>query len=128
MVSNITVAGPQLQPTSLGNQLDVYRTRVENYRLWDNDRKRQLQPGGFITYVAGSVNMGVLYEWYSIHNGPAAAIYNGTTADGQGDQQARTYDSALEDGSVYFKYFNGQLFLNAELSVAQGRHTHAKGC
>ena len=126
VVSNITVAGPQLQPTSLGNQLDVYRTRVENYRLWDNDRKRQLQPGGFITYGAGNVSMGVLYEWYSIHNGPAAAIYNGAVTDpldvawGRGDQQARTYDSSLEDGSVYFKYFNGQLFLNAELAWLRG--------
>jgi len=118
VISNITIAGPQLQPTSLGNQLDVYAIRVENYRLWDNDRKRQLQPGGFITYAAGNMNIGILYEWYSIHNGPSAAINNGAVPDG--DQRARTYDSSLEDGSVYLKYFNGRFFLNAELAWLRG--------
>ncbi len=119
VISNITVAGPQLQPTNIGPQLDTYVTRVGNYRLWDNDRKRQLQPGFFITYDQGNVSIGILYEWYSIHNGPAGAVTNGTLGD-DGDQRARTYDSALEDGSVYFKYFNGRCFLNAELAWLRG--------
>jgi hypothetical protein len=114
VVSALTVVGPQIQPTAFGNQLDRYDTRVAQYRLWDNDRKRQLHPGGFITYEAGNVSMGVLYEWYSIHNGPAAAINNGAVPDG--DRRARTYDSVFEDGSAYLKYFNGWFALNAELA------------
>jgi hypothetical protein len=114
VISNITVAGAQLQPDALGNQLDRYLTRVQNYRLWDNDRKRQLHPGGFITYESGNINVGILYEWYGMHNGPSAAVNNGAVPDG--DQCARTYDSTSEDGSVYFKYFNGRFFLNAELA------------
>ena len=82
----------------------------QNYRLWDNDRKRQLQPGVFITYQAGNIDTGIVYEWFSIHNGPGGGPSN------TGALFSITADQALEDGSAYFKYNNGRFFLNAEVA------------
>ena len=89
VISSTTGSGPQFQPTALGNQFDVYATQTTVYRLWDNDRKRQLQPGAFVTYEAGNISTGIVYEWFTEHNGPAAALQNGNTTTG--DLQARTY-------------------------------------
>ena len=34
-----------------------------------------------------------------------------------------TFDSTLEDGSAFFKYFDGTFFLNAELAWVRGQTT-----
>ena len=37
---------------------------VINYRLWDNEAKRQIQPGVFFTYDNGPLSLGAVYEWF----------------------------------------------------------------
>jgi len=100
IISSTLVAGP---------------TAIQAYRTWDNDAKRQLQPGAFVTFSAGDLDMGAVYEWFTIHNGPAGAITNTNALN------ANTYDEVLEDGSAYIKYNNGRFFLNAEMGWLRGQ-------
>jgi hypothetical protein len=68
------------------------------------------QPFAFLTYQAGNLDVGVLYEWLKEHEGPESAVDNDTRS------VQVTRDSTVEDGSVYAKYNNGRFFLNSELA------------
>jgi hypothetical protein len=95
---------------------------VINYRVWDNEAKRQLQPGVFFTYDNGPLSLGAVYEWFSIHNSPMGArtLVGANTV-------ARTSDETLEDGSAFIKYNNGRFFANMELAWVRGQTTSQRG-
>src|SRR5271157_19542 len=68
------------------------------------------QPLVFITYQAGSLDVGILYEWLKEHEGPESANFNDSRT------VHATRDSTVEDGCVYAKYNNGRFFFNSELA------------
>jgi hypothetical protein len=80
------------------------------YKQWDHTSAMVQQPIAFITYRAGPLDVGILYEYLKEHEGPEAAP---RTSD---HQLLNTRDSTIEDGCVYEKYNNGRFFLNSELA------------
>jgi hypothetical protein len=93
--------GRQLVSTTDGggyqNELDHTSTMIQ-------------QPLAFVTYQAGSLDLGVLYEWLKEHEGPESANFNDSRT------VHATRDSTVEDGCVYAKYNNGRFFFNSELA------------
>jgi hypothetical protein len=77
---------------------------------WDHDSVMIQQPVAFITYNAGALEAGILYEWLKEHEGPQS----GSTNDFVAAQVTR--DTTIEDGCVYLKYTNGRIFFNSELA------------
>lgn len=76
----------------------------------DHDSAMIQQPVAFITYRAGALDIGILYEWLKEHEGPESANF----AASRPVQVTR--DSTVEDGSAYVKYNNGRFFFNSELA------------
>ncbi len=93
-----------------------------NYKLWDNEAKRQVQPLVFVTYDNADLSAGVLYEWFGLHNGPA-----GAQTEAFATTTARTYDGTREDGSAFLKYNNGRFFTNMELAWTRSQITSQPG-
>ncbi|MCL5124360.1 MAG: hypothetical protein M1511_07675 [Deltaproteobacteria bacterium] len=105
IVSTTLSVGPQiLNPGENGAETAM------SYRMFDNDRKRNLHPEAWFIYSNGNIEFGVLAEYIPTHNGPAGATTNANTLT------ARTYDQTYVDGSAYFKYNNGKFFFNNELA------------
>jgi len=69
----------------------------------------------FFTYSSGDVEFGALYEWWSQHATPAEAATNGSA------NVFTSIDQIAEDGTIYFKYFNGRFFFNTELAWFRGQ-------
>ncbi|MDA8406601.1 MAG: hypothetical protein M0T73_07075, partial [Deltaproteobacteria bacterium] len=102
-----SMAGRDIVSTTLGVGP---QTGISSYRIFDNDRKRNLHPEAWFIYSNGNIEFGVLAEYIPTHNGPAGATTNANTLN------ARTYDQTYVDGSAYFKYNNGKFFFNNELA------------
>lgn len=80
------------------------------YNLLDKSGVRQRSAKAFMTYRAGPVDIGTQLYVSKWHAGP----------ESQNTQAARTtfvpYDDLIQHGCVYLKYFNGKVFLNAEVA------------
>ncbi|MGC8660573.1 MAG: hypothetical protein ACP5U1_16015 [Desulfomonilaceae bacterium] len=103
VISTTLSAGPQ-------SALDAAPSLPIAYRIFDNDRKRNLHPIILFLFSSGNFEAGIAYEYMAIHNGPGGASTNENT------RKAKTYDAVYEDGSIYFKFNNGSFFLNSELA------------
>jgi len=83
--------------------------------LADKSGARNPETGGFVTYTAGSLDIGLFGIYIFAHQGAEAA-----SAAGVGSLASRraatTTDIADWLGCYYVKYNNGRLFLNAEAS------------
>jgi len=88
---------------------------IQDPRDWDHEQVRNLQGGLFFTYSSGDVELGALYEWWSQHSSPAEAATNAFVP------QISTIDQVAEDGSIFFKYFNGRFFFSTELAWLRGQ-------
>lgn len=83
-----------------------------------------------MTYQSGNLDMGIVYEYFTMHQGPQAGSVIGASAAAYPAgsttftvAQTPTADATYEDGSVYLKYFNGRFFLNAEVAwLRANRH------
>ncbi|MGB6065716.1 MAG: hypothetical protein WBG50_12985 [Desulfomonilaceae bacterium] len=114
VISTTFAGGPQ------SNVVDATPVDTIGYRLWDNDRKRNLHPEWVYVYASGPLEMGLLGEYVPIHNGPGGATSNANSLI------ARTYDATYEDGSVFLKYNNGRFFFNNELAYFKEQMTVQK--
>lgn len=82
-----------------------------NYiKRWDHDSAMVQQPFAFATYRAGSIDIGILYEWLKEHEGPQSAYSNSSIPN------QVTRDATVEDGCVYAKFNNGRFFFNTEVA------------
>jgi hypothetical protein len=104
---------------SLSRQM-VSFTDFGNFSVqnWDHDSEAYGKPMGFITYRAGGIDMGLVYEWSKQHDGPQNAAINDEV------NVKPTRDSTIEDGSVYFKYNNGRYFFNSEVAWVRVQSTY----
>ncbi len=102
------LAGTGLQPPS-GRTIDN--------RSWDKSDQRNYHPAVSFTFYFGVCEIGLVYEMFQAHHSPAQAFRN---EDASG---TATFDGTLEDGSVFFKYFDGTFFMNAELAWVRGQTT-----
>jgi hypothetical protein len=92
-------------------------------KQWDRGSDRTGEPTIFLTYSSGDFDFGALYSWMKTHDGPEARTTWGDAAQGQ-SLTTVTRDETLEHGSVYFKYYNGQFFFNAELAWGRAQITY----
>jgi hypothetical protein len=98
------------RPIGGGVRVTISSTDAGNYGPVDHDAPVRQQPVAFITYRAGNLDVGILYEWSKEHEGPQSASDIDTAA------VVTTRDSTIEDGCVYLKYNNGRFFFNSELA------------
>jgi hypothetical protein len=99
--------GGLVSPFFLG--LPVYFTRA------DKNGIRQVDVGGLITYDAGPLTFGLAGRYWRYRIGPEAATFQGSDgAQPTGRIGVVPTNTAITDGTVYIKYFNGRVFFNAE--------------
>ena len=88
------------------------------FTLSDKNAIRQYDMGGGMTYESGPISAGLGGRVWKFHTGPESATYQGTdSADPSlisGRYAVIPTDTVVTDGAIYFKYFNGRFFLNAE--------------
>jgi len=116
--ASVSAAVPQGAAITLSDGTVVAAAQgAGNRLLWERVTMRNLQPGAFITYRSGSLDMGVLYQWYHGHQGPGqAATYGGGQLGANGGaRNMNTYDTIFEEGVAYFKFNNGRFALNGEI-------------
>ncbi len=89
--------------------LPVYFTRA------DKNGIRQVDVGLGITYDAGPFTFGLAGRYWSYRIGPESATFQGSDApQPTGRFGIIPTNTAISDGSVYVKCFNGSIFFNAE--------------
>ena len=108
-------AGAQGVPPALPGQHISFFDGGSFPKAWDHDSERHGQPGVFFTYRQGNVDIGAVYEWMKLHDGPLAR----TTAAAHNTTVTR--DETLEDGGAYIMYNNGRFFFNFELDWLRGQ-------
>jgi hypothetical protein len=102
--------GPGAGPGGISRQFISTFDGGNYIKTWDHDSAMIQQPVAFITYRAGALDVGILYEWLKEHEGPQSGQINEFAA------VQVTRDSTVEDGTVYVKYNNGRFFFNSELA------------
>jgi hypothetical protein len=79
----------------------------------DKNGIQEFLGGGFVTYDAGPLSVGVLVETARFHQGPESQLSTATRL---------TYiprDTTVTDGTAFIKYNNGRFFFNAEAAFVQ---------
>ncbi len=85
------------------------------YTLSDKNASRQFDIGAGMTYDSGPISAGFGGRVWKFHTGPESATYQGDdNATPTGRYSVIPTDTVITDGTVFFKYFNGRLFFNAE--------------
>ena len=102
--------GPGAGPGGISRQFISTFDGGNYIKQWDHDSAMIQQPVAFITYRAGALEVGILYEWLKEHEGPQSGFDNSAVT------AQVTRDSTVEDGTVYVKYNNGRFFFNSELA------------
>ncbi len=98
------------QPGGVSRQI-ISTYDFGNYnKQWDHDSAMMQQPVAFMTYRAGALDVGILYEWLKEHEGPQSGQSNYLVAS------QVTRDATVEDGCAYVKYNSGRFFLNSEVA------------
>ena len=69
----------------------------------------------FFTYRQGNVDIGAVYEWMKLHEGPQSRNTRAAAST------SVTRDETLEDAGVYIMYNNGRFFFNFELDFVRGQ-------
>jgi hypothetical protein len=85
------------------------------YTLSDKNAIRQFDLGAGMTYDSGPISSGLGGRIWKLHTGPESATFQGeNAAPPTGRYAVIPTDTVITDGTVYFKYFNGRFFFNAE--------------
>ena len=97
------------------------------YTLADKNGMREVDVGAGFTYDSGGLTFGLAGRYWRYRVGPEAATFQGE----DGEQPTGRYgivptDTAITDGAVYLKYFNGLVFFNAEAAWGFGINKRQK--
>ncbi len=83
------------------------------FNILDKSNLRQLSVRFFMTYWSGPIDMGVFWAGMRWHAGSES---QGIKVTGVTRSTFKPYDTLLELGTFYVKYFNGRSFFNTELA------------
>ena len=102
-------------PFRLGIGSFLWRAGAERYfEITDKNNVRHPHMGGFLTYQAGPLDIGVTTDYVRFHTGPEALTRAVTTATAQGRDTLIPQDVVISSGGLYVKYFDGRFFFNTE--------------